>query len=95
MTLANSYCHRIASAVLNIHRPVDVHDRAVTSGIAPAAHVEAVERKLAALPLADEQQVAVSPKLAAAQPDVLRLAEEHLEVGKEMAKTGRARVRRS
>src|ERR1700733_7432571 len=32
MTLANSYCHRIASAVLNIHRPVDVHDRAVTSG---------------------------------------------------------------
>ena len=75
-----------ASAVLNIHRPVDVHDRAVTSGIAPAAHVEAVERKLAALPLADEQQVAVSPKLAAAQPDVLRLAEEHLEVGKEMPK---------
>jgi stress response protein YsnF len=83
-----------ASAVLNIHRPVDVHDRAVTSGIAPAAHVEAVERKLAALPLADEQHVAVSPKLAAAQPDVLRLAEEHLEVGKEMHETGRTRVRR-
>jgi uncharacterized protein (TIGR02271 family) len=83
-----------ASAVLNIHRPVDVHDRAVTSGIAQAAHVEAVEKKLAALPLADEQQVAVSPKLAAAQPDVLRLAEEHLEVGKEMHETGRTRVRR-
>jgi uncharacterized protein (TIGR02271 family) len=83
-----------ASAVLNIHRPVDVHDRAVTSGIAPAARVEAVEKKLAALPLADEQQVAVSPKLAAAQPDVLRLAEEHLEVGKEMHETGRTRVRR-
>jgi hypothetical protein len=49
---------------------------------------------LPALPLADEQQVAVSPKLAAAQPDVLRLAEEHLEVGKEMAETGRTRVRR-
>ena len=44
-----------ASAVLNIHRPVDVHDRAVTSGIAPAAHVEAVERRLAAVPLAAEQ----------------------------------------
>ena len=83
-----------ASAVLNIHRPVDVHDRAVTSGIAPAARVEAVERKLAAVPLAAVQQVAVSPKLAAAQPDVLRLAEEHLEVGKEMAETGRTRVRR-
>jgi uncharacterized protein (TIGR02271 family) len=83
-----------ASAVLNIHRPVDVHDRAVTSGIAPAAHVEAVEKKLAAIPLAAEQQVAVSPKLAAAQPDVLRLAEEQLEVGKQIAETGRTRVRR-
>jgi uncharacterized protein (TIGR02271 family) len=83
-----------ASAVLNIHRPVDVHDRAVTSGIAPAAHVEAVEKKLADVPLAAMQQVAVSPKLAAAQPDVLRLAEEHLEVGKEMAETGRTRIRR-
>ena len=35
-----------ASAVLDIHRPVDVHDRAVTSGIAPAAHVEAVQDKI-------------------------------------------------
>ena len=58
-----------ASAVLNIHRPVDGgHDRAVTSGVAPAAHVEAVEKRLAAVPLAAEQQVAVSPKLAAAHP---------------------------
>ena len=83
-----------ASAVLNIHRPVDVHDRAVTSGIAPAAHVDAVERKLDAVPLAAVQTVAVSPKLAAAQPDVLRLAEEQLEVGKQQVETGRTRVRR-
>ena len=83
-----------ATAVLDIHRPVDVHDRAVTAGVAPAAHVEAIEKTLDAVPLADMQQVAVSPKLAAAQPDVLRLAEEHLEVGKEMAETGRTRIRR-
>jgi hypothetical protein len=83
-----------ASAVLNIHRPVDVHDRAVTSGAAPAAHVEAVEKKLDAIPLAAVQQVAVSSKLAAAQPDVLRLAEEQLEVGKQMVEAGRTRVRR-
>jgi len=83
-----------ASAVLNIHRPLDVHDRAVTSGIAPAAHVETVEKKLAAVPLVYEQRVAVSPKLAAAQPDVLRLAEEQLEVGKQMVETGKTRVRR-
>jgi stress response protein YsnF len=83
-----------ARAVLDIHRPVDVHDRAVTSGVAQAAHVETIEKKLDEVPLAAVQQVAVSPKLAAAQPDVLRLAEEQLEVGKEIAETGRTRVRR-
>jgi uncharacterized protein (TIGR02271 family) len=83
-----------ARAVLDIHRPVDVHDRAVTTGVAPAAHVEAVQRKLETLPLAAIQQVAVSPKLAAAQPEVLSLAEEQLEIGKQMIETGRTRVRR-
>src|SRR6516164_5372634 len=83
-----------AIAILDLHRPVDVHDRAVTSGIAPAAHVEAVEKKLDAVQLAGMQKVAVSPKLAAAQPDVLRLAEEQLEVGKQMVEAGRTRVRR-
>ena len=83
-----------ASAVLDIHRPVDVHDRAVTQGVATAAHVEAVQDKIESVPLAAVQRVAVSPKLAAAQPDVLRLAEEQLQVGKEMAEAGRTRVRR-
>src|SRR5271157_4153571 len=73
-----------ATAVLDIHRPVDVHDRAVTLGVAPAAHVDTIQEKLEDVPLAARQVVAVSPKLAAAQPEVLRLAEEHLEVGKEM-----------
>ena len=71
-----------------------MHDRAVTTGVAPPAHVEAVQRKLETLPLAAVQQVAVSPKLAAAQPEVLRLAEEQLEIGKQMIETGRTRVRR-
>jgi len=83
-----------ARAVLDIHRPIDVHDRAVTTGVAPPARVETIEKKLDALPLAAKQQVAISPKLAAAQPDVLRLAEEQLQVGKEMAEAGRTRVRR-
>ena len=83
-----------ATAVLDIHRPVDVHDRAVTAGIAPAANVETIQEKIELVPLAAVQRVAVSPKLAAAQPDVLRLAEEQLQVGKEMAETGRTRVRR-
>ncbi len=83
-----------ASAVLDIHRPVDVHDRAVTFGVAPSAKVETIQEKIELVPLAAVQTVAVSPKLAAAQPDVLRLAEEQLEVGKEMAELGRTRVRR-
>jgi uncharacterized protein (TIGR02271 family) len=83
-----------ASAVLNIHNPVDVHDRAVTAGVAPAAKVETIERKIEAVPLAAVQQVAVSPRLAAAQPEVLRLAEEQLQVGKEQVEAGRTRIRR-
>jgi uncharacterized protein (TIGR02271 family) len=83
-----------AIAILDLHRPVDVHDRALTSGIAPADHVAAVEKKLDAVPLAPAQQVAVSPKLAAANDEVLRLAEEQLQVGKQMVETGRTRVRR-
>ena len=83
-----------ARSVLDIHWPVDVHDRAITTGVAPAAHVETIQKKIEAVPLAAVQKVAVSPKLAAAQPDVLRLAEEQLQVGKEMVETGRTRVRR-
>jgi len=83
-----------ANGILHLHRPVDVHDRAVTAGIAPAAHVEAVEEKLAAVPLAAKQQVAVSAKLAEAHDEVLRLAEEQLQVGKEQVEAGLTRVRR-
>ena len=83
-----------ASTVLDIHRPVDVHDRAVTLGVAPAAHIETIQEKIKSVPLAAVQTVAVSPKLAAAKPEVLRLAEEQLQVGKEMAEAGRTRVRR-
>ena len=54
-----------ASAVLNIHRPVDVHDRAVTSGIAPAAHVEAVERRL---PPSRSLTINRSPSLPSSPP---------------------------
>jgi|GEM_PF-331371 len=88
----NEVAHAIA--ILDLHRPVDVHDRAVTSGIAPANHVEAIEKKIDALPLAAAQKVAVSPKLAEAHDGILRLAEEQLEVGKRMVETGRTRIRR-
>jgi uncharacterized protein (TIGR02271 family) len=83
-----------ATGILDIHRPIDVHDRAVTTGIAPAAKVEAAAAAIAAAPIAEAQRVAVSPKLAEAHDETLRLAEEQLEVGKRMVETGRTRVRR-
>ena len=64
-----------ATAILDLHHPVDVQDRAVTSGIAPIAHVAAVEKKLDAIPLAPKQTVAVTPKLVEAHDEVLRLAQ--------------------
>jgi uncharacterized protein (TIGR02271 family) len=83
-----------AAAILDLHHPVDVQDRAVTSGIAPLAHVDAVEKRIDFVPLAAKQTVAVTPKLVEAHEEVLRLAEEQLQVGKKMIETGRTRVRR-
>jgi stress response protein YsnF len=83
-----------ATGILDVHRPIDVHDRAITSGVAPAARVEAMAREAAARPFAAPQRVATSPKAAAVHNDVIRLAEEQLQVGKEMVETGRTRVRR-
>lgn len=83
-----------ATAILDLHRPVDIHDRAVTTGLAPAARVDAVADKIADVPIATAQRVAVPAKMAAANPDVLRLAEEQLQVGKKMIDEGRTRVRR-
>jgi uncharacterized protein (TIGR02271 family) len=71
-----------------------VHDRAITTGVASAARVEAVVKDAAVTTLSTPQRVVTSAKIAAAQPNVLMLAEEQLEVGKEMVETGRTRIRR-
>ena len=83
-----------ATGILDLHRPADVHDRAITGGIAPAAHVETVAAAIAAEPIVAAQRVAVSDKLAEKHDEVLRLAEEQLEVGKRMVETGKTRIRR-
>jgi uncharacterized protein (TIGR02271 family) len=83
-----------ATGILDVHRPIDVHDRAITSGIAPPAKVEAIAKEDAVIPLTVPQRIATSPKAVSVHSDVLRLAEEQLQVGKEMVETGRTRVRR-
>lgn len=83
-----------ARAVLDVHRPVDVHDRAITAGIAPSGHIETVRERLGDVPLAPGQVLAVNERYATASPEALRLAEEQLEIGKNIVETGRTRVRR-
>jgi uncharacterized protein (TIGR02271 family) len=82
-----------ATGILDIHRPIDVKDRAITTGLAPAAKVEAAAA-VAAAPITAVQKVAITPRLAEAHDEVLRLAEEQLQVGKRMVETGMTRVRR-
>jgi uncharacterized protein (TIGR02271 family) len=83
-----------ATGILDLHHPVDIHDRALTSGVARPAQVEATTRSIASMPLAKDQGVAISSKLAEVQPETLRLAEEQLDIGKKRIETGRTRVRR-
>lgn len=83
-----------ATGILDVHRPMSVTDRAITTGAAPAPKVEALAKETAATPLAAEQRIATPPKVAELNNEVLRLAEEQLEIGKEMVVTGRTRVRR-
>ena len=83
-----------ATGILDIHRPIELKDRAITTGLAPVAKVEAAAAAVAATPIAAVQKVAVSPKLAEVHDEVLRLAEEQLQVGKRMIETGTTRVRR-
>jgi len=84
-----------ATGILDLHKPIDVQDRAVAKGIAPAATVISAAKAIAAeAPIDLPQRVAVTPAVAATHNDVLRLAEEQMEVGKRMVETGATRVRR-
>jgi uncharacterized protein (TIGR02271 family) len=82
-----------AAGILDLHHPINVQDRAVTTGVAPAAHVEAAKAQ-STIPLAPKQEPAVTSKLQELHSDTLRLAEEQLDVGKKLVQTGRTRVRR-
>ena len=52
-----------ATGILDLHHPIDIHDRALTSGIADAARVQAAIAAAAPVLIATRQMVAVSPKL--------------------------------
>jgi len=52
-----------ATGILDIHRPIDVKDRAITTGLAPAAKVEAVAAAIAPKPIAIERCLPNWPRL--------------------------------
>lgn len=71
-----------AMKILDVHNPVDVNERASSIGIS--------------LPPATKATVTSPPVTTktVAKEEVLRLAEEQLDVGKRQVETGRARIRR-
>ena len=83
-----------ATGILDLHHPIDVRDRALTTGVVPAGRVEAAVASTATVPLPARQTTALTPKFAEAHEEVLRLAEEQLQVGKRLLETGKTRVRR-
>jgi uncharacterized protein (TIGR02271 family) len=76
-----------ALAILNAHTAVDVQRRAVQEGLVAASAV-------AAPPVAPSQPAKVAAAVAESGEEVLRLAEEQLEVGKRLVQEGTTRIRR-
>jgi uncharacterized protein (TIGR02271 family) len=75
-----------ALGILNAHRAVDVQHRAVQEGL--------ISNAAAAVPIPTPQPAPAPVAQAAAGEEVLRLAEEQLEVGKRLVREGTTRIRR-
>jgi len=79
-----------AMAILNQHNLVDVKDRAVDTGIISKADAATI-----AAPAAIAATVPTKPVTSdLGKNQVIRLAEEHLEVGKRLVEDGTTRIRR-
>ena len=85
-----------AMSILDVHDPVDVHEKAASYGVTvPAAAKALVTPPAAAVAKAAAATTgAVGAKLDSAKDEVIRLAEEQLKVGKRLFETGTTRIRR-
>jgi uncharacterized protein (TIGR02271 family) len=81
-----------AMGILNAHNVVDVQHRAVQEGLLPAATATAAAA--AAAPLKAAAAAIAAVETAIPKEQVLRLAEEQLEVGKRLVEQGTTRIRR-
>lgn len=94
-----------AMAILDVHDPVDVHEKAASYGIPVPTAAKALVTPIATAVAAKAAAGATTAKAAAAAPtvgsrfgdtkdEVVRLAEEQLNVGKRLFETGTTRIRR-
>jgi uncharacterized protein (TIGR02271 family) len=74
-----------ALGILNAHKAVDIHDRAVQEGLIAA--------KATTTTLPPKPETAAAPKGATGE-EVFRLAEEQLDIGKRLVREGTTRIRR-
>jgi uncharacterized protein (TIGR02271 family) len=90
-----------ALGILNAHRAVDVPQRAVQEGLIPASAVPVSTASApqpvvttATQPIASTARVASFEDRTASTEEVLRLAEEQLDIGKRLVREGTTRIRR-
>jgi uncharacterized protein (TIGR02271 family) len=82
-----------ATGILDVHKPVDIPERASNLGVISSTAKAA--GSIPTTPLAPRQSVTpVAQQAGKSDDEVVRLAEEHLEVGKRKIETGVARIRR-
>lgn len=79
-----------AMGVLEPHKAIDVHERATNIGLTPVA----VKPPLLAPQQPAATALAATATGAAANPNLIRLAEEQLNVGKRLVQAGTTRIRR-
>jgi uncharacterized protein (TIGR02271 family) len=80
-----------AMGILNQHNLVDVKDRAVDTGVISKETAAAIATPVAAAAVAAPAMPVTSDL---GKNEVIRLAEEHLEVGKRLVEQGTTRIRR-
>jgi uncharacterized protein (TIGR02271 family) len=80
-----------AMKILDVHHPLDLNERASSWDMtAPVASSTPASKAVLPPPLAPKTSVTTT----SGKEEVLRLAEEHLDVSKRQVETGKARIRR-
>lgn len=83
-----------AMSILDVHDPVDVHEKAESYGVQVPSAAKALVTPPAAAVAKAAAAAQSGVRLDSTNPEVIRLAEEQLKVGKRLFETGTTRIRR-